>query len=144
LPNNQVILYRDAKEAVPIGVEALGFQEVERPRCNPTGRPFSIPARAALATIKFLIACSVVLAGSTAMIALGIIRMLLVVPVGIGMLCGLFSGVGWLVVYLAKDESIPHAIHWCLGSFAVAFTAIVIQAMTHIASEWIGERVGRI
>lgn len=138
MPDNQVVLYRDTKEAVPIGVDALACQEVERPRCNATGRLSSIPARAALATIKFLIACSVVLAGSTAMIALGIIRMLLLVPIGIGILCGLFSGVGWLVVYLAKDESTPHAIHWCLGSFAVAFTAIVIQAMTHIASEWIG------
>jgi ribosomal protein S19 len=100
--------------------------------------------RSAVSTIEFLIGCGAVLAGSTAMIALGIVRMLLIVPIVIGILCGLFNGVGWLIVYWVKDESIPQAIHWCLGSFAVAFTAIVVQAMTHIASAWIGERVGRI
>ncbi|MEW6537901.1 MAG: hypothetical protein AB1448_04835 [Pseudomonadota bacterium] len=98
----------------------------------------------ALATIKFLISCGVALAGSTAMIALGITRMLLLVPIRIGILCGLFSGVDLLFVYFVKYESIPHAIHWCVGSFTVAFTAIAVQAMTQIAGEWIGERVGRI
>lgn len=144
MPNSQLVLYRDPTEAVSIDIHALAGREVEPPHSNATGRPSSVIARAAFAVIKILIKCGVVLAGSTAMIALGITRMLLLVPIGIGILCGLFSGVGWLVVYLVKDESIPHAIHWCLGSFAVAFTAIVVQAMTHIASEWIGERVGRI
>ena len=144
MPNSQLVLYRESNAAVPTDFRALAAGEVEPPHGDVAGRSSSVLARAAFAAIRFLIACSAVLAGSTAMIALGIIRMLLLVPIGIGILCGLFSGVGWLVIYFVKDESITHAVHWCLGSFAVAFTAIVVQAMTYIASEWIGERVGRI
>lgn len=144
MANSQLVLYRDPNEAVPINVQALAGREVEPPHGNPTCRLCSMLARAAFATLRLLITCGGVLAGSTAMVALAIVRMLLLVPIGIGILCGLFSGVGWLVVYLVKGESIPHAVHWCLGSFAVAFTAIVAQAMTYVASEWIRERVGRI
>jgi hypothetical protein len=140
LANSELVLYGRPNEAILIETHGLAGRAVEPPQ----GRPSSILMRSAVSTIEFLIGCGAVLAGSTAMIALGIVRMLLIVPIVIGILCGLFNGVGWLIVYWVKDESIPQAIHWCLGSFAVAFTAIVVQAMTHIASAWIGERVGRI